>query len=398
MSRIANAHSDSTIPRGRQRVAKCRSNRSAKLRPDLQNGLAWRLLLPVSRVNKGNRVPTISHSKLETMLQQMLVAAGTPDDLAEIVATGLIDANLAGHDSHGVIRVIQYLEQVETGALDPAKRPEVVQENGATVLVDGGWGWGQPAMYLATESAMKLAREHGIAIGVVERCYHVGRVAPYVERAASDGLIAIAMSNAGPAVAPFAARTRVMGTNPIAWAVPRDGEAPISLDIATSVVAEGKLRVARSKGLPSPVGAVINLDGVPSIDPNDFYDGGALMAFGAHKGSGFSILAQLLGRGLANMTPDRLAGHRGGNGPVIIVIDPSFIAPLERFNQAIADQANTVLEAEPAEGFETVMLPGQPEIAERARREKAGIEIAGSTWEELGSIGARLGVELPLAG
>ena len=338
---------------------------------------------------------TVHHVPLKTMLQQMLQAAGTPEDLAEIVATGLIDANLAGHDSHGVIRVIQYLEQVESGALDPAMRPVIKQEHGATVLVDGGWGWGQPAMYLATESAMRLAREYGIAIGVVERCYHVGRVAPYVERAAADGLIAIAMSNAGPAVAPFAGRTRVMGTNPIAWAVPRAGEAPISLDVATSVVAEGKLRVARSKGLPSPVGAVINLDGVPSIDPNDFYDGGALMAFGAHKGSGFSILAQLLGRGLANMTPERLAGHRGGNGPVIIVIDPGFLAPLDQFTGAIEDQATAVLDAEPAEGFETVMLPGQPEIAERARREQTGIEIAESTWADLGQIGEKLGVALP---
>ena len=343
-------------------------------------------------------MPTIHHVQLKTMLRRMLVAAGTPDDLAEIVATGLIDANLAGHDSHGVILVTQYLDQVEAGALNPSIRPVMKQEQGATVLIDGGWGWGQPAMYLATESAMRLARENGIAIGVVERCYHVGRVAPYVERAASEGLIAIAMSNAGPAVAPYAARTRVMGTNPIAWAVPRSGEAPISLDIATSVVAAGKLRVASSKGLPSPVGAVINVDGVPSIDPNDFYDGGALMTFGAHKGSGFSILAQLLGRGLANMTPDRLAGHMGGNGPVIIVIDPGFIAPLDQFTRAIEDQAAAVLDAEPAEGFETVMLPGQPEIAERARREQAGIEIAESTWADLAEVGKRLGVELPTVG
>ncbi|MEZ4531852.1 MAG: Ldh family oxidoreductase [Thermomicrobiales bacterium] len=121
-----------------------------------------------------------------------------------------------------------------------------------------------------------------------------GAVAPYVETIARDGMIGIAMANAGAAVAPYGARTRVMGTNPIAWSVPgTDEDQPFALDIATAQIAEGKVRVARNKGVPVPPGVIVNKDGAPSLDPNDFYDGGALMAFGGHKGSGFSILAQL---------------------------------------------------------------------------------------------------------
>jgi LDH2 family malate/lactate/ureidoglycolate dehydrogenase len=339
-------------------------------------------------------LPTIAYENAKLLLCTLLEAAGTPEDIAETVTSSLLEANLTGHDSHGVIRVIQYLDQVSTGALMPETRPVIIRENGATVVIDGAWGWGQLAMRMASEEATRKALEFGIGLGVVERCYHIGRVAPYVELAASKGLIAIAMANAGPAVAPYASRTRVMGTNPIAWAVPRADDPPISLDVATSVVAEGKLRVAKAKGLPSPVGAVINLDGVPSIDPNDFYDGGALMAFAGHKGSGFSILAQLLGRGLAGMTPERLAGHRGGNGPVIIVISPEFIAPLDQFNRAIEDQAETILAAEVAEGFDNVKLPGQPEIEERERRLVNGIDIPETTWFELGALAAGLGVDL----
>src|SRR5680860_119309 len=233
------------------------------------------------------------HEDLQALMRSILEAAGTPAGCACIVADSLVDANLAGHDSHGVIRVIQYLDQVKSGALDPNAEPEVIQRTGAMAMVDGKWGWGQPAMLLAADEAIGLAREYGLGLATVDRCYHIGRVAPYVERVAAENMVGMAMANAGPAVAPYGGRSRVMGTNPIAWAVPRAGEEPpVSLDVATAFIAEGKLRVARAKGAPCPFGAIVNIDGAPSIDPADFYDGGALMAFGGHKGSGFSILAQ----------------------------------------------------------------------------------------------------------
>ncbi len=168
-------------------------------------------------------MPICSADQLRGLMAGLFEAVGTPADTLAFLANSLVAANLTGHDSHGVIRILQYIEVVENGSLDPTAKPEVVAVDGATVKVDGKWGWGQPAFQLAVNETIALAREFGIAIGTAERCFHVGRVAPYVETIARAGMIGIAMSNAGPAVAPYGARTRVMGTNPIAWAVPGDG-------------------------------------------------------------------------------------------------------------------------------------------------------------------------------
>lgn len=338
-------------------------------------------------------MPTCSAVLLRQLMSGLFEAIGTPPERAAFIGDSLVAANLAGHDSHGVIRILQYIEVVESGSLDPAADPEIIAVDGATVRVDGRWGWGQPAMHLTTLETIELARTHGIAIGVVERCFHIGRVAPYVETAGRAGMIGLAMANAGAAVAPYGARSRVMGTNPIAWAVPgNDPEHPYALDIATAQIAEGKVRVARNKGVPVPPGAIVNIDGSPSVDPNDFYDGGALMAFGGHKGSGFSVLAQLLGRGLAGMTQERLRSRRGGNGPMIIVIDPARFGPLDVFRAAVAEEAGRVRSATPAEGFDEVLMPGDPELRERERREAEGCVVDDTTWAALISEARRLGV------
>lgn len=338
-------------------------------------------------------MPTCSADQLRGLTAGLFEAVGTPPETASFIGNLLVAANLAGHDSHGVIRILQYIEVVESGTLDPKAEPEVVAVDGATLKVDGKFGWGQPAMMLAALETVELARRYGIAIGVVERSFHIGRVAPYVETIGRAGMIGLAMANAGAAVAPYGARSRVMGTNPIAWAVPGNDEAhPFALDIATAQIAEGKVRVARNKGVAAPPGCIVNAGGHPSVDPNDFYDGGALMAFGAHKGSGFSILAQMLGHGLAGMTQERLKGHRGGNGPVVIAIDPSRFGPLDLFREAVSEEADRVRQATPAEGFCEVLMPGDPELREQARREADGCLVDDTTWEALVSEARRFGL------
>src|SRR4029079_19071115 len=140
---------------------------------------------------------------------------------------------------------------------------------------------------------------------------------------------------------PYGSRSRIMGTNPIAWAAPRaDGREPICLDVATSMLAEGKLQVVRAMGEPVAPGAIVTTEGIPSIDPNDFYDGGALLTFGGHKGSGFSLLAQLVGRGMAGLDPTGMEGPRGVNGPFIIVINLDFFTPLAQFIEATEAQCD----------------------------------------------------------
>jgi LDH2 family malate/lactate/ureidoglycolate dehydrogenase len=340
-------------------------------------------------------MPEIPADALRRLACDLLCAAGTPAETAQIVADGLINANLAGHDSHGVLRLPGYLNGVRQGHLQPAASPQLVSQSGATAIVDANHGWGQPAMWLATRTAMERAREHGLGAAVVHNSYHIGRVAPYVEAIAREHMIGLAMANAAPAVAPFGGRARVLGTNPIAWAVPRGGDQPpICLDVATAGIAEGKLRVARSKGVTVPAGNVVDREGRASIDPEDFYAGGALLPFGGHKGSGFSLLAQFIGRGLAGMDPSGYSGPRGVNGPFVLAIDIARFNDPDQFEAEVEAQCDAVTCCLPAEGVEAVLLPGQPELLTRAIREREGVPVPEKTWDELQTLAREWGVPI----
>jgi LDH2 family malate/lactate/ureidoglycolate dehydrogenase len=341
-------------------------------------------------------MPVVSAEHLRELSYSLLASCGTPEDQASIVAEGLVNANLAGHDSHGVLRLPAYLAGVEQQHIVPENRPVLVSTSGATAVIDANHGWGQPAMWLASEAVHDLAKEFGAAAAVVRNSYHIGRVAPYVEWLAARGIVAIAMANAAPAVAPFGGSKRVMGTNPIAWAVPRDeSKQPVSFDVATAGIAEGKLRVARAKGLPVPEGNLVDREGRPTTDPHDFYAGGALLAFGGHKGSGFSLLAQFLGRGLAGLDPSAYDGPRGVNGPVIIAIDVSRFADPASFRAQVEAQCAAVTACSPREGVVAVQLPGEPELSTREERMRDGVPVPDSTWQELRDLAAKQGVSFP---
>jgi uncharacterized oxidoreductase len=341
-------------------------------------------------------MPNIAAADLGRLATDLIVAVGTPDDLAASVSNSLIGSNLAGHDSHGVLRLPGYLTAARAGDVQVAARAKVEKVDRATAQIDGCWGWGQPSMWLAVESVRERAAEHGIGCAVVHRSFHIGRVAPYVEHLARQGMVGIAMTNAGPAVAPFGGRARTFGTNPIAWAVPRGaGVEPLSFDVATSGIAEGKLRVAQSKGLPVAPGLLVTQDGTPTITPDDFYTGGALLPFGGHKGSGISLLVQALGLGLAGLDTASFSGPRGANGPVIIAIDIAPFSELVRFEDAITALGERVTCCPPAEGFDRVLLPGDLEIETRAEREATGIPLPETTWAQLAEQAAELGVAMP---
>ena len=341
-------------------------------------------------------MPVFPADALHDLIAEIAVAAGTPADLAAQLAESLVAANLAGHDSHGVLRMPPYCGSIDKGDILPAVRPAVLSQRLATAKIDGGWGWGQPAMHLATDVAIERAREHGLGAAIVLNCYHIGRAAPYVEKVAREGMVGLIMANAGAAVAPFGGRERVLGTNPVAWAMPRaEGTPPLSFDIATAGIAEGKLRVARSKGLDVAPGLLITSDGKTTVDPNDFFDGGAILPFGGHKGNGFSLLAQMLGVGLMGASGHRFRGPLGVNGPIIIVIDINLFTELDHFIAEIEAQCDRIKQSAPAEGVEAVFLPGEIELMTAAQRSRDGIPIPESTWAEITETANRFGVALP---
>jgi LDH2 family malate/lactate/ureidoglycolate dehydrogenase len=342
--------------------------------------------------------PSVLTFTAETLLhvsQTLLEAAGTPADLARIVSRGLVGANLAGHDSHGVLRLPWYVKSSQLGQVKPAARPSVQSRSQATARVDGAWGWGQPAAHLATQIVLELAQQYGIGAVTIDHCNHIGRLGEYVEIIAQADQVGLMVCNTEVLVTPFAARQRVMGTNPIAIAVPRGaGQDPLISDFATSTVAEGKLRVARAKGQNVAPGLLLDRDGQPTQDPNDFYTGGMLLPLGGHKGSGLSLMIELLGGALSGMATAALPDFQGGNGTLVIAFNISTFVPPAVFMAQTTALAEVVKTVPAADGFSEVLLPGEPERLSRQRRQVEGIPLAEQTWQELQELASHLKVTL----
>jgi LDH2 family malate/lactate/ureidoglycolate dehydrogenase len=329
---------------------------------------------------------TYSAGELLHLARAVLEDAGAPPATANTVAESLVESNLRGHDSHGVRRLVPYVEAVKDGRVDPKAEPEVVQRRGAIVIVDGRGGFGQPAARLAAAELAGLAREHGVGAAAVRRANHVGRLGEWVEQLAGEGLIAIAFCNAEPTVAPFGGSERRLGTNPIAWATP--GRPPLVMDWSTATMPEGKLAVALARGEQVPHGVLLDSGGEPSRDPADFYAGGALLPLGAHKGSGLSVMIQLVGGALAGTGAFGAQGA-AANGTVLIALDPGaftddFDDETEAFSAALAA-------TRPARGFDAVLVPGEIERRTRALRAQEGVPLPAATWSELEALkgGAR---------
>ncbi len=340
---------------------------------------------------------TFSAAFLKTHITKLLVALDTPNDLAELVASSLVGANLAGHDSHGVGLVPGYAAQIRAGTLKPAARASVEPASGmlATLAVNGAMGWGPPAGFLATEKTMERARQYGIAVAVIRECQHIGRVGQYVERIAAQNLIGIVTCNSTSGVAPFGGKHRTLGTNPIAIAAPRQGgQAPVMFDGSTSVVAGNKLKVQFDKGLPAPAGWIIDRDGQPTTDAEDYFTGGALLPLGGHKGYGLGVMVELLAGLLSGNSAAFLPDFAAGNGVLVMVIRPDAFIPLDQY-LAQVERACAALKAAPSmDPSRPILLPGEPEQIARAERTANGIPMAEATWQSLYELSDSLGVAI----
>jgi LDH2 family malate/lactate/ureidoglycolate dehydrogenase len=259
--------------------------------------------------------------ELEDFTAAALTALGASAPSAAEVAASLVLSNVVGHDSHGMVRLVQYADWIAGGQIWPAQRPVVSRRQGAVAVVDGNWGFGQPAARMAVEAAVPIAREHGVAAVTIGDCNHVGRLGEYVAALADQGFTGLAFCNSGPVVAPFGGAGRALGTNPLAWAAPGGPDGPLVADFSTAAVAEGKVRLAAAGGRPLADGLIVDALGRPSRSPADFYAGGALLTFGGHKGSALSVLIELLGGLLTGMGTACTPSYAGGNGMVLIALD-----------------------------------------------------------------------------
>jgi LDH2 family malate/lactate/ureidoglycolate dehydrogenase len=308
-----------------------------------------------------------------------------------VVGDSLVEANLVGHDSHGIMRLMQYLAAVRQGQVQPAARPVLLSQTQTTARVDAARGWGQPAAQLATQTVIRLAQEYGVGAVTIDRCNHIGRLGEYVESISRSAMIGLAMCNTEPVVAPYGGRQRRVGTNPMAWAIPRgSGREPLLVDFATSGVAEGKLRVARDKGEQVAPGLLVDRDGHPSTEPADFYAGGALLPFGGHKDYGISVMIELVAGALSGMGPSVSAEYLGRNGTLLMALAIGHFVPVDQFT-AQAEVLSDKIKATPtAEGFEEVLVPGEPEMRARRQRLAAGISLPEQTWQDIQALASEL--------
>lgn len=335
-----------------------------------------------------------SIDELYDVATRVLKGFGTPADVAELTAGSLAQSNLLGHDSHGVIRLLQYADWIRDGQIRVTARPQRGNTRGGTATVDGNWGFGQPAARLATDTAIELASSNGVGAVAIARCNHVGRLGEYVAIMAEKGCIGLAFCNSGPVVAPAGGTRRTFGTNPFAWAAPRAGDVPIVLDFSTAGIAEGKVKVAMAQSERLSAGMIIDRAGRPSTRPQDLYDGGALLPFGGHKGSGLCLMIELVGGLLTGMGTAPMPDYAGGNGTLLLALSIDAFTGLDGFAADAAAFAHRVTEAADGGVEPHVFLPGQVEQKAAAERAVIGVLVPNTTRRDITALAESIGVDV----
>ncbi|MGH7919228.1 MAG: Ldh family oxidoreductase [Candidatus Dormibacteraceae bacterium] len=342
----------------------------------------------------------------------VLTAIGADRDVATESADHLIGANLAGHDSHGLLRIIQYVDFSDQGKLDAGARGRAIKESSSLLLFDAECGLGQWSSRQALDWCLDHAEQAGIAAAAVRHSNHVGRLGHYAEIAASRGLVSITtVGLVGPTagrVTPFHGVGHLLGTNPWCFGVPAEDRTPLVADFATSQIAEGKARVARYEGKSLAPGLIVDRDGNPTTRPNDFYDGGALLPLGGeltgHKGYGLGLAAGLFGSlaAIDDPTPttagtmaDSPQGTPWTAGFFTAVLDPAWFGGARRYRRTVADLLEAAGAMPPSPGYDRVLVPGEPEALSRERRSRSGLPIPRSLWEQLTQIANRFHIALP---
>ena len=346
-------------------------------------------------------MPRVPADRLRRITEDLLVAAGTPREEAEIVARHSIDANLAGHDSHGIIQIPTYIERVKVGHIVPGAPWTIVQESPTTTVVDGHWGFG----YVITERAMRLtidkARAAHVAAATVFRQGHIGRLASYTLMAAEADMIGLITADSGRSpkqVAPFGGREARLGTNPLSIAVPSDLPGPLFLDMATSAVAAGKIQLAVARGHPVPTGWIVDREGKPTTDPRQLRAGGALLPLGVtegYKGTGLSVIVEILCGLLTGLGFGIDPEGKHNDGCFLACFNVAAFRPLAEFKREVAKFARYLKDTPPAQGSPGVLYPGEPEYLREQERRQSGIEVEDATWQKLQALAAEYGVQLP---
>jgi len=338
----------------------------------------------------------VGHDELGRFIREILIKHGASEPDAEIVAQGLVWANLRGSDGHGVSRLPRYVKLLERGEIDAKAQPRLVHDRAATFIIEGGHGFGPVAVMHAAARAVERAKQTGVCFALIRHTTHTGAIGRYAQWIAERGCAAVLMG-AGPTLMAYhGARVASMATSPIAIAVP-SGNGPIALDMATSTISNGKILQARATGAALPSGTVLTAAGEPTTDSKDAE---ILLPLGGPKGSGLAFMFEMLASVLAAapiqapaLGPQKRTRHTGNTA--MLAIDIETFRPLIDF-KTDADALAAVVKALPRQtGFDEILLPGERGNRTETVRRKSGIPIPAKLWEELAAIAKESGVKMP---
>lgn len=342
----------------------------------------------------------VGHEPFRAIIGRIFAAAGSDEAEARAIADHLVEANLAGHDSHGVGMVPHYIENVRAGLLKPNTHAAVVVDSGAILVIDGQSGYGQVVAGEAMDLGIERAREQGVALVALRNSHHIGRVGAWGEMCAGAGFVSMHYVNAHghePIVAPFRGAEARFATNPYCCALPAMGNRPMTvLDMATSKVALGKIRVALNKGEAVAPDTLIDRDGQATTDPAVMYDTprGALLPIGEHKGYGLALMCELLGGALTGggtSHPRHARSTNIINNMLSVIIDPAKVAGEGVFAATAEEMMDYVTDVRPTDPDLPVLVPGDPERASRAERRAIGVPVDETTWSQIVEVAESLG-------
>ncbi len=337
-------------------------------------------------------------ARLANLAKQIFQTAGATPEEAKIVADALVEANLEGHDSHGVVRVPEYVGWMEKKLINIGAQMEIVRETEGFAVMDGHWGWGQVVGKQAMEHGINKALHSGSVTISVRQCCHLGRVGDYPLMAARAGLGAVMFVNThggGKLVTPWGGRERRLSANPISIAIPRASNPPILIDVSTCAIAGGKVTIAHNSGKSVPPGCILDSEGRPSTNPADFIGPpeGALLPFAGHKGFALSMATDILAGAFSGAGCSRPTTNRVGNSFTAMLLDPAQLRDRTEFDADVDHLVDYVKSSKLAEGFTEILVPGEPERRERERRLKNGIPMDDETWRQIRETAAKYKVD-----
>ena len=343
---------------------------------------------------------TIDVTRLGAAIRLVVRGFGSNDAEVEAVTGNLIEANLTGHDSHGIGMLPRYADAYQQGGLTPNQHVRTVLDAGTLLRLDGAAGFGQVIGREAMELGIARALQHGSCIVALGNSHHLGRIGAWAEQATRAGLVSLHFVNVmtRSIVAPYGGADARFGTNPFAAGIPLTGREPVILDFATSVLAQGKTRVAFNKGELVAPDCLLDDQGRPTREPRFGVNPpfGALLAFGEHKGYGLALLCELLGGALAaGMThhSEDVTQRRILNGMLTVLLDPAALADRSTFERETLAFIDWVKASPTREGFESVRVAGEPEREKRAQRTARGVPVDATTWNEILDAAGKLGVD-----